>query len=59
MSKEKTKYAVFGLFKSLDAMGSKATLKDGQYFIPVFDNYDDAKQHAGDKYDIIEVTINE
>lgn len=52
-------YAVYGLFSRLDVQGFTGKLKDGMKFIPCFDDYDKAKDFAGDKFDIVELSINE
>ena len=54
---ERKVYAVFGLFKSLSADGIKSNLPKGQYFIPVFDDYDEAKEYAGEIFEVVELSI--
>ena len=54
---ERKVYAVFGLFKSLNASGIKSNLPKGQYIIPVFDDYDEAKKYAGEIFEIVELSI--
>lgn len=54
---ERKVYAVFGLFKSLSAGGIKSNLPKGQYFIPVFDDYDEAKKYAGEIFEVVELSI--
>ena len=54
---EKKAYAVFGLFNALNVMGIKSNLPKGQYIIPVFDDYDEAKKYAGEKFEVVELSI--
>lgn len=56
MSKRKV-YAVFGLFKSLSVGGIESNLPKGQYIIPVFDDYDEAKEYAGEIFEVVELSI--
>ena len=50
----KIKYAVFRLDSKMVVEGMDATLPKGQYIIPVFDKYEDAKEAAGDRFEIVE-----
>ena len=54
---EKRVYAVFGLFNSVDVMGIKSEFPKGQYIIPVFDDYDEAKKYADERFDVVELSI--
>ena len=54
---ERKVYAVFGLFNALDVMGIKSNLPKGQYIIPVFDDYDEAKEYAGEGFEVVELLI--
>ena len=54
---ERKVYVVFGLFNALDFMGIKSNLPKGQYIIPVFDDYDEAKEYAGEKFEVVELSI--
>ena len=55
----KTVYAVFRLDRTIIVYGERVPLPEGQYLVPVFDNYTDAKELAGDRFDVIEMSINE
>ena len=54
---EKKVYAVFGLFNAVDVMGIKSNFPKGQYMIPVFDDYDEAKKCAGERFEVVELSI--
>ena len=54
---EKRVYAVFGLFNSVNVMGIKSEFPKGQYMIPVFDDYNEAKKYAGERFDVVELAI--
>ena len=54
---EKKVYAVFGLFNSVDVMNIKSEFPKGQYMIPVFDDYDEAKKYAGNRFEVVELSI--
>ena len=54
---EKKVYAVFGLFNAVDVMGIKSEFPKGQYMIPVFDDYDEAKKYAGSRIEVVELSI--
>lgn len=54
---EKKVYAVFGLFNAVDVMGMKSEFPKGQYMIPVFDDYDKAKEYAGSRFEVVELSI--
>ena len=54
---EKKVYAVFGLFKAVDVNGIKSEFQKGQYIIPVFDDYDEAKKYAGSRFEVVELSI--
>ena len=50
-------YAVFGLFSAVDVMGMKSEFQKGQYIIPVFDDYEEAKKYAGERFEVVELSI--
>lgn len=52
-------YAVFGIFPSINVDGVDCKLPVGQYIIPTFDKYDDAKEYAGDMFDVVELEVPE
>ena len=52
---EKKVYAVFGLFNAVDVMDIKSEFPKGQYMIPVFDDYDEAKKYAGERFEVVEL----
>lgn len=55
----KIKYAVFRLVSRMVVQGMDATLPKGQYIIPVFDKYEEAKKAAGDRFEIVELSVPE
>lgn len=52
-------YAVFGIFPSINVDGVDCKLPFGQYIIPTFDKYDDAKEYAGDIFNVVELEVPE
>ena len=56
MSEQKV-YAVFGLFNAVDVMGVKSEFPIGQYIIPVFKDYEKAKEYAGKRFEVVELSI--
>ena len=54
---EKKVYAVFGIFSSVDVCGLNGKLPKGQYVIPVFEDYDEAKKYAGSRFEVVELSI--
>ena len=57
--KIKTIYAVMRLDRSIMVYGQKMPIPDGQYLIPCFDDYEQAKDAAGDRFEIVEMAIPE
>lgn len=55
----KIKYAVFRLVSKMVVQGMDTPLPKGQYIIPVFDKYEDAKEAAGDRFEIVELSLAE
>ena len=63
----KTIYAVMRLDRSIMVYGQniplpdgqKIPLPDGQYLIPCFDDYEQAKDAAGDRFEIVDMDIPE
>ena len=47
-------YAVSGIMKSVRVGNQIVTLGDGEYIIPAFDNYEKAKEYAGETFQVIE-----
>ena len=52
-------YAVYGIFPSINVDGVDCKLPVGQYIIPTFDKYDDAKEYAGNMFNIVELEVPE
>ena len=48
-------YAVSRMFNSIVIMGVKTPLQSGKYIIPVFEDYEEAKIYAGNRFNVIEV----
>ena len=38
-------------------MDIKSEFPKGQYMIPVFDDYDEAKKYAGKRFEVVELSI--
>ena len=55
----KIKYAVFRLVSKMVVQGIDASLPKGQYVMPVFDDYEEAKKAAGDRFEIVELSVPE
>ena len=50
-------YVVFGIFPSINVDGVDCKLPSGQYILPAFDNYVDAKQYAGNVFNVVELEV--
>jgi len=55
----KTIYSVMRLDRSIMVYGQNIPLPDGQCLIPCFDDYEQAKDAAGDRFEIVEMEIAE
>ena len=53
----KNYYAVLCITKSATVNNQIVRLEDGNYIIPAFDNYEKAKEFAGDAFQVIEFKI--
>ena len=52
-------YVVFGIFPSINVDGVDCKLPSGQYILPAFDNYVDAKQYAGNVFNVVDLEVPE
>jgi len=55
----KTIYVVMRADKSIIVNGVTTRLPEGNFLMPCFDTYDKAKEAAGDRFEIIEMSTNE
>ena len=53
----KNYYAVLCITKSAIVNNQIVKLEDGNYIIPAFDNYEKAKEYAGEAFQVIEFKI--
>lgn len=55
----KTIYSVMRLDRTIMVYGEKIPLPKGQYLIPCFDDYNEAKEAAGERFEIVEMEVPE